>query len=72
MSETVLVTGASSGIGRALAREFAASGARLILVARREPQLLELARNFSAIKNRKHQEAICHLARVLSDNEGRR
>ncbi len=34
--------------------------------------LLELARNFSAIKNRKHQEAICHLARVLSDNEGRR
>ena len=34
--------------------------------------LLELARNFAAIKNRRHQEAICHLARVLSDSEGRR
>ena len=30
--------------------------------------LLELARNFASIKNRKHQEALCHLARVLSDN----
>jgi transcriptional regulator with XRE-family HTH domain len=29
--------------------------------------LLELARNFAAIKSRKHQEALCHLARVLSD-----
>ena len=33
--------------------------------------LLELARNFAAIKSRKHQEALCHLARVLSDNEAR-
>jgi transcriptional regulator with XRE-family HTH domain len=33
--------------------------------------LLELARNFAAIKSRKHQEALCHLARVLSDNENR-
>lgn len=34
--------------------------------------LLELARNFAAIKSRKHQEALCHLARVLSDSEARR
>ena len=34
--------------------------------------LLELARNFASIKNRKHQEALCHLARVLSDGENRR
>ena len=34
--------------------------------------LLELARNFASIKSRKHQEALCHLARVLSDGEGRR
>ena len=34
--------------------------------------LLELARNFSSIKNRKHQEALCHLARVLGDGEHRR
>jgi transcriptional regulator with XRE-family HTH domain len=33
--------------------------------------LLELARNFAAIKSRKHQEALCHLARVLSDSEAR-
>jgi transcriptional regulator with XRE-family HTH domain len=29
--------------------------------------LLELARNFASISNKKHQEAICNLARVLSE-----
>jgi transcriptional regulator with XRE-family HTH domain len=33
--------------------------------------LLELARNFAAIKHRKHQEAICHLARVMSEGDAR-
>jgi hypothetical protein len=28
--------------------------------------LLEIARNFAEIRNEKHQEAISHLARVLS------
>jgi transcriptional regulator with XRE-family HTH domain len=28
--------------------------------------LLELARNFAAIPNRKHQEALCHMARALA------
>ncbi|MCB1993811.1 MAG: helix-turn-helix transcriptional regulator, partial [Geminicoccaceae bacterium] len=31
--------------------------------------LLELARNFAAIGNRKHQDAICNLARVLASGE---
>jgi len=41
--ETVLVTGASSGIGLELARCFAGDGSRMILVARNTPALEELA-----------------------------
>lgn len=41
--ETVLITGASSGIGLELARCFAADNAKLILVARRLDKLEELA-----------------------------
>ncbi|WP_454787828.1 SDR family NAD(P)-dependent oxidoreductase [Mycolicibacterium lutetiense] len=40
---TALVTGASKGLGRALALELARRGANLILVARSESQLRELA-----------------------------
>jgi NADP-dependent 3-hydroxy acid dehydrogenase YdfG len=40
----VLVTGASAGIGEGIAEQFAASGARLILVARRKDRINQLAR----------------------------
>jgi len=43
-----LVTGASSGIGRALATRLAREGARVGLVARREPLLRELAGEIAA------------------------
>ncbi len=33
--------------------------------------LLELARNFASIRSRKHQEALCGLARVLSEHNNR-
>ena len=43
--KTVLITGASSGIGRQAAIEFAKSGADTILVARRKERLDELAKD---------------------------
>jgi hypothetical protein len=44
---SVIVTGASSGIGAALAREYSKQGAVLGLIARREPELQALARELS-------------------------
>lgn len=42
MSRTILITGASSGLGEGMAREFAARGDHLALCARRTERLDQL------------------------------
>lgn len=47
-SQTVLITGASSGLGAEFARQLASRGSTLVLVARREPKLEGLAADLRA------------------------
>ena len=45
--KTVIVTGASSGIGEATATEFLLQGAKVILVARSESKMNDSLKNFN-------------------------
>ncbi|HWL10380.1 MAG TPA: SDR family oxidoreductase [Planctomicrobium sp.] len=61
-SETVLITGASSGIGWELAKRFAADGSELILVARRADRLNELADQLHAKHGTVSTVIVCDLS----------
>lgn len=57
-SQSALITGASSGIGAALAKSLAAEGRELVLVARREDALRELAEDIHAAGGRARVEVL--------------
>ena len=67
--ETVLITGASSGIGRELARLFADDGADLVLCARGEGRLRELAGELAAGYGVEAQVVPADLSRPGSPDE---
>ncbi len=46
--KTALVTGASKGIGKAIARQFAASGANVMLSSRKQEQLEAAAEDIAS------------------------
>ena len=48
MNKIVLITGATSGIGLACARKFAAHGDKLILTGRNEQRLAEIKKELDA------------------------
>ncbi|WP_333618122.1 mycolate reductase, partial [Dietzia sp.] len=61
-SNVAVVTGASSGIGMALARELATRGYNLVLVARRESVLAELAGELRAATGVRVEVRACDLS----------
>jgi short-subunit dehydrogenase len=75
----VVITGASSGIGRAAARLFARQGATLVLCARRDPALHEVATECEGLGGRAliyaadvtDEQAVQDLARHAIENLGR-
>jgi short-subunit dehydrogenase len=62
LAKTVVISGASSGIGYALALEFHAKQYNLILVARRQDRLIELNNKLNQIRSDSAEYRVCDLA----------
>ena len=67
MSRTALITGASAGLGAEFARQLAADGWNLVLVARRAEKLDELAQTLT----HKHNINVTTLSMDLADPNAR-
>ena len=72
-NQTIAITGASSGIGAALARELAPSAGRLVLIARREDRLRQLAADLDCsveveVCDLTHRDQLAGLASRLVDH----
>mmetsp|Transcript_83894 Transcript_83894/g.168011 ORF Transcript_83894/g.168011 Transcript_83894/m.168011 type:complete len:160 (+) Transcript_83894:238-717(+) len=63
--KVVWITGASSGIGKALALKFAEAGAKLVLSARRESELKAVAEECANLVRGKTGEADTLVAKIL-------
>lgn len=66
---TVLITGASSGIGWELAKLFAAEGCSLVLVARRHDQLVQLADELTGLHGTKSRIIVKDLSQPSAPDE---
>ena len=70
--KVVVITGASSGVGRAMAIEFAKNGAYLVLAARRENALQEVGTECESlgatvlivVTDTRNAESVHHLAKT--------
>lgn len=60
-NQNVVITGASSGIGSSLAKEFHARGANLFLIARREDKLTEITDVFNSKRQNSARFYLCDL-----------
>jgi len=67
--KSVWITGASSGIGEALAGEFFARGARLIISARNVQKLEEIKKGFDAVESGRCIVVACDVTNSASINE---